>query len=93
MARALIATKSSKLFRKHSDWFLRNDTGQWSLLDSMGEQLYALDTTLPDVTLWLVALMKQVRAWGFDYIKLDFLYGGALKGKTSQQHATRSGVS
>jgi len=25
--------------------------------------------------------MKQVRAWGFDYIKLDFLYGGALKGK------------
>jgi alpha-galactosidase len=25
--------------------------------------------------------MKQVRAWGFDYLKLDFLYGGALKGK------------
>jgi alpha-galactosidase len=46
-----------------------------------GEQLYALDTTHPDVTLWLVALMKQVRAWGFDYLKLDFLYGGALKGK------------
>ena len=43
--------------------------------------LYALDTTHPDVTLWLVALMKQVRAWGFDYLKLDFLYGGALKGK------------
>jgi alpha-galactosidase len=25
--------------------------------------------------------MKQVRAWGFDYLKLDFLYAGALKGK------------
>ena len=25
--------------------------------------------------------MKQVRTWGFDYLKLDFLYGGALKGK------------
>ncbi len=46
-----------------------------------GEPLYALDTTHPDVTLWLVALMKQVRAWGFDYLKLDFLYAGALKGK------------
>ena len=46
-----------------------------------GERLFALDTTHPDVAAWLVALMKQVRAWGFDYIKLDFLYGGALKGK------------
>jgi alpha-galactosidase len=25
--------------------------------------------------------MKQVRRWGFDYLKLDFLYGGALQGK------------
>jgi alpha-galactosidase len=46
-----------------------------------GQPLYALDATHPDVTTWLVALMKQVRAWGFDYLKLDFLYGGALKGK------------
>ena len=57
-----------------------------------GEPLYALDTTHPDVTLWLVALMKQVRAWGFDYLKLDFLYGGALKGKRYQRHAARSRV-
>jgi alpha-galactosidase len=80
----LIATKSSKLFRdaKHSDWFLRDETGRFvSAGFNWGEPLYALDTTHPDVTLWLVALMKQVRAWGFDYLKLDFLYGGALKGK------------
>jgi alpha-galactosidase len=78
----LIATKSSKLFRKHSDWFLRNEAGRFvSAGFNWGERLYALDTTHPDVTSWLVALMKQVRAWGFDYLKLDFLYGGALKGK------------
>jgi alpha-galactosidase len=78
----LIATRSSKLFRQHSDWFLRNDAGRLvSAGFNWGERLYALDTTHPDVTLWLVALMKQVRAWGFDYLKLDFLYGGALKGK------------
>ena len=46
-----------------------------------GQQLYALDTTHPDVISWLVALMKLVRRWGFDYFKLDFLYAGALKGK------------
>jgi alpha-galactosidase len=78
----LIATRSSHLFHEHSDWFLRREDG--SLVSAgfnWGERLYALDTTRPDVTSWLVALMKQVRAWGFDYLKLDFLYGGALKGK------------
>jgi alpha-galactosidase len=78
----LIATKSSKLFREHPDWFLRDETGRFvSTGFNWGHPLYALDTTHPDVTLWLVALMERVRAWGFDYLKLDFLYAGALKGK------------
>ena len=78
----LIATGSSKLFREHPDWFLHRESGGFVPAGfNWGERLYALDTTHPDVTAWLVALMKQVRAWGFDYIKLDFLYGGALKGK------------
>jgi len=78
----LLATKSSKLFRGHTDWFLRDEHGRLvSAGFNWGEQLYALDTTHPDVTAWLVALMKQIRAWGFDYLKLDFLYAGALKGK------------
>ena len=78
----LIATKSSKLFREHKDWFLRDERGRFvSAGFNWGHPLYALDTTHPDVSSWLVALMKQVRAWGFDYLKLDFLYAGALKGK------------
>jgi alpha-galactosidase len=78
----LIATKSSKLFHEHPDWFLRDDAGKFvSAGFNWGQPLVALDTTHPDVNSWLVALMKQVRAWGFDYLKLDFLYGGALKGK------------
>ncbi|MHB8776531.1 MAG: glycoside hydrolase family 36 protein [Anaerolineales bacterium] len=78
----LIAVKSSKLFREHSDWFLRDERGRFVPAGfNWGEHLFALDTTHPEVTSWLVALMKQVRAWGFDYLKLDFLYAGALKGK------------
>jgi alpha-galactosidase len=78
----LIAAKSSKLFREHPDWFLRDETGKFvSAGFNWGQPLVALDTTHPDATRWLVALMEQVRAWGFDYLKLDFLYGGALKGK------------
>lgn len=78
----LIAVKSSKLFREHSDWFLRDERGRFVPAGfNWGEHLFALDTTHPDAISWLVALMKQVRAWGFDYLKLDFLYAGALKGK------------
>jgi alpha-galactosidase len=81
----LIAAESSQLFREHQDWFLRNERGVLvSAGFNWGEPLFALDTTRPDVTAWLEALMKQVRAWGFDYLKLDFLYGGALKGKRSK---------
>jgi len=78
----LIAVKSSKLFSKYPDWFLRDERGKFvSAGFNWGEDLYALDTNHPDAQTWLAALMKQVRAWGFDYIKLDFLYGGALPGK------------
>ena len=77
----LIAVESSRLFKEHADWFLCDERGRFvSAGFNWGEQLYALDSTHPDVISWLVALMKQVRRWGFDYLKLDFLYGGALKG-------------
>jgi len=78
----LIATKRSKLFREHKDWFLHDHKGKLvSAGFNWNSRLYALDTTHPEVITWLTRLMKQVRSWGFDYLKLDFLYAGALKGK------------
>lgn len=78
----LLVSKSSQLFKEHSNWLLRDDGG--ALVSAgynyWGNNLYALDVTHPDVIVWLTSLMKQVRAWGFDYIKLDFLYAGAMKG-------------
>lgn len=78
----LIAAESSRLFRDHPGWFLHDARGKFvSAGFNWGEHLFALDTTHPAVLDWLAALMKQVRAWGFDYLKLDFLYAGALPGK------------
>jgi len=78
----LIATRRSKLFREHRDWFLRDDKGKLiSAGFNWNSRLYAIDTTRPEVITWLVKLIKQVTDWGFDYIKLDFLYAGALKGR------------
>ena len=78
----LLAVKSSRLFRKHPDWFLKNPDGKFvSAGFNWSEPIFALDTTHPAVLEWLTKLMKQIREWGFDYLKLDFLYAGALPGK------------
>jgi alpha-galactosidase len=78
----LLVVPSSRLYRQHPDWLLRDPDGKLvSAGFNWGEPLYALDTTHPQALDWLRALMKQVRAWGFDYLKLDFLYAGALPGK------------
>jgi alpha-galactosidase len=93
----LIAVRSSKFFKEHSDWFLRDEHNHFvSAGFNWGEQLFALDTTHPEALDWLAALMKQVRIWGFAYLKLDFLYAGALPGKRYRQMpreaAYRSGL-
>ena len=78
----LIALENSRLFRELPNWFLHDNRGKFvSAGFNWGEPVYALDTTHPAVLEWLTMLMKQVRAWGFDYLKLDFLYAGALPAK------------
>jgi alpha-galactosidase len=42
---------------------------------------YALDITHPEVLDWLDKLIRKVVGWGYNYLKLDFLYAGAAIGK------------
>jgi alpha-galactosidase len=78
----LLVVPSSSLFHAHQDWLLREGHGRLvSAGFNWGERLYALDTTHPGVLDWLRALMQKVRGWGYDYVKLDFLYAGALPGQ------------
>jgi alpha-galactosidase len=78
----LLIVPSSSVYREHPDWLLHNENGKLvSAGFNWGEQLYALDTTHPAVLDWLAILMKKARTWGYEYVKLDFLYAGALPGK------------
>jgi len=78
----LIVVPSSRLYRQHPDWVLQDENGlPVSATFNWGENLFALDTSHPSVLDWLSTLMKQVSAWGYEYVKLDFLYAGALPGK------------
>ncbi len=78
----LLVVPSSDLYHDHPDWLLHDEHGQLvSAGFNWSEPLYALDTTHPRALDWLKALMKIVRSWGYEYVKLDFLYAGALPGK------------
>ena len=78
----LLAVPSSSIFKEHQDWLLKDESGNLvSAGLNFGEPVYALDTTHPETLIFLADTMKQVRAWGYDYLKLDFLYAGALPGK------------
>lgn len=76
-----MVTLKSMLARRHPDWLLRDERGQLVRAGlSWNGATYALDTGHPEVLEWVEALIHEVRSWGFEYLKLDFLYAGALPG-------------
>ena len=51
----------------------------------------ALDVTQPQVLDWVRGLIRTAtREWGFDYLKLDFLYAAAIPGKRQDATITRA---
>ncbi len=76
-----IATPGSRLARDHPDWLLHDAEGRAVPAgDNWGGTFYALDTTHPEVAAWLETTFRRVRAWGYELLKLDFLYAAALPG-------------
>ena len=77
-----IVTPNLKLFHEHPEWILRDEQGNMvnAGLNWTG-QTYALDITHPEVLAWLDKLIRKVVGWGYSYLKLDFLYAGAVVGK------------
>ncbi len=65
--------ESTEVYRDHPDWFQRDAAG--GLVGQMGNWggvSRRLDPSNPAVKAWLSALMRDVRAQGFTYVKIDF---------------------
>ncbi len=79
-----IVSRASRTFERHPDWTLRGRGGRprTALVHGSwkGRTCHALDPTHPEVQGWLTEVAARVRGLGFDYLKLDFLYAGALGG-------------
>lgn len=78
-----IAAESSVIWREHPDWFLRDEHGTPTLaLFNWNTRCYALDLSHPAVLAHLTHTTRHmVEAWGFNFLKLDFLYAAALPGR------------
>jgi alpha-galactosidase len=75
----------SQLARAHPDWLLRDETGAPVRAGmTWNGKPFGLDVTHPAVLEWLHELIREVRGWGYGYLKLDFLYIAALPGARKQ---------
>ncbi|NIS79156.1 MAG: hypothetical protein GTO14_02790 [Anaerolineales bacterium] len=89
-----IVKPNSQLLKEHPDWVLRNRFGRpvnagfvWGTLTR------ALDISHPKVMEFIPRLIETyVREWGYDYLKLDFLYAGALSGIRHDPTKTRAQI-
>lgn len=88
----LSAEKKSQLVKDHPDWLVKNEDGTpyriginplWSMA------FYALDIYHPEVRDYLKKVFHTVcREWGYDIVKLDFLYGACMVPRNGKSRAS-----
>lgn len=84
-----VCEKESSIYREHPDWLLRVDGKPWCC-GSNWSGFYALDIDHPQVLAYLQSVFDRVLgAWGFDLVKLDFLYGAAPFGNERESRGGR----
>jgi alpha-galactosidase len=89
-----IVHRQSKLMKEHPDFILRNTAGipvnsgfNWNSFTT------SLDLSYPDALKYACSVVRTAaKDWGFDYLKLDFLYAAALPGCHHDRSLTRAQV-
>ncbi len=89
-----IVHPKSAIAKEHPEYLLRNEKGKpvsagfiWNVFTQ------ALDLTHPGAREYARrTVVTAVKEWGFPYLKLDFLYAGALEGQRHDMTRTRAQV-
>lgn len=92
--------ESSAVYREHKNWLLRDENDapkEFFANDWWGGRIFALDPTIPEVQQWLEVLFATItKVWGYDYVKIDFLYfageGGKYRQPVSSAQAYQMGL-
>jgi len=89
-----IVHPKARLVKEHPDWLLRDSRGKPVTAGFVWNSFtYALDLTNPDALAYTCDVIRTaVEDWGFEYLKLDFLYAAALDGVYQNPTQTRAQV-
>ena len=80
----LIALPGSEIARTRPDLLVHDEHGVPAVAGhNWGSHYFPLDTTRPEVADHLREVFERVTGWGFSYLKLDFMYAGAIPGLRS----------
>ena len=70
---------TSKILREHRDWFIKQPNGRLVQAGPNWGGFCALDIEIPEVREYIRNFFDVVlNDWGFDLVKLDFLYAAAI---------------
>ncbi len=81
----------SKTFAEHPEFVVRGDDGEPVVAtNNWLRRNYGLDGSHPRAQAWLKELFREVcDGWGYEYVKIDFLYGAAVAGRRHDPASTR----
>ena len=85
-----LLSERSTTYAQHPEWVVRDERGApLNAISNWGAANFALDTTHPGALAWLQHVIDTVcNGWGYAYLKLDFLYAGAMRGRRFDRHVT-----
>lgn len=84
-----VANKKSRIYKEHPDWFYKVGNKPWYKGSNWGG-FFSLDIDHPEVEAYLEECFRQIfEDWGFDLVKLDFLYAAAPYGSEDETRAGR----
>ncbi|MBQ3302333.1 MAG: alpha-galactosidase, partial [Eggerthellaceae bacterium] len=70
-----VCERDSQLFVEHNDWLLRDEGGHAVHAGCHWSGAFALDTRNPEVRTYVLEVLQTItQEWGFDLLKVDFLY-------------------
>ncbi len=80
-----IVSKYSSIFKETQSWILKDEKGKPVVAGynpAWGGYYYTVDVTQPAVLSWIEDTINTLLyEWGYEYLKLDFMYAAALPGK------------
>ncbi|MCC7537845.1 MAG: alpha-galactosidase, partial [Deltaproteobacteria bacterium] len=73
----LLVDADSALVAEHPDWFV----GDASYVHAKNGEMRILDVTHPDAADHLAGVIRRLVGWGYDLLKIDFLFAGTFEGE------------